>query len=303
MVSTMEVNKITQAKIDIVEAWVKLHGQIWSRKVLYQLVSAGLVKDTSKSTYVQVCKLFMKLRREGIIPYEWFKDKKTVALGVGIDESRSFDERFKLLCKYFTKDSKSLQKYYVEIWTEKELPEDITQIIKYKYQVGLVTSEGFVGDVAQHNAVKRLEGIREEFELPIVILYVSDYDCEGEHIFGLMKEELGGGGIEVRKIAIKKEDVKRFELISNIGYRERMLKPNTLKYHMRKGYVRDFLGKNKDLERDGIVQYEIEAYPDESFKELIERELNDLISLKIIAETHEICRGEAKEWLEDHYME
>jgi len=294
------LSKETLAKIEVVRKWVSENGLIWSRKVLYELVSAGLVKDTANTRYQAVCQLFKKLRKAGVVPYEWFKDKKTSLRNTGVGDASTFDESFQRLCKYYSRSAKSMQKNYVEIWTEKELPERVVNLT-YEYDVGLLTSEGFVGDVAQHQAVERLKEIKAEFNIQPYVIYISDYDSEGEHIFNLNKRELEAVGVEVSKLAVTKEDVKALSLISNIGYRERMLKPRTLKYHLSKQYVQDFLQRNRDLAPDGIVQYETEAYPVSTLHDRLQSQLSSLIDKDKIEKLDELCRREVKRWLKKHY--
>lgn len=297
----MNITKKTQAKIDVVKEWVEENGQIWSRKVLYILVSAGLIKDTSKNRYIQNCKLFTRLRREGHIPYAWFRDKKTEVVGVGIGDSNSFGQAFSDLYHYFSKDSKSLQKNYVEVWTEKELPDPVIKLLD-SYEVGLLTSEGFVGDVAQNDAVKRFRKIKQKCpNIEIKVFYITDYDCEGEHIYELMKDKFEEIGVEIVKLALLKTDIDRFNLISNVGYKDRMMKPRVLEHHLCKAYVKEFFDKNKDLTPDGIVQYELDSYPTPELIQLIEDTLDKLIDLEIIENTEEICRKEAKKWADEHY--
>jgi len=297
---TDELSKETLAKIEVVRKWVSENGVIWSRKVLYELVSAGLVKDTANARYQQVCQLFKKLRKTGIVPYEWFKDKKTSLLNTGMGETDSFEERFQSLCKYYSRSAKSLQENYVEIWTEKELPERVVSLT-YEYDIGFLTSEGFVGDVAQHQAIERLKEIKAKFGIQPHVIYISDYDSEGEYIFNLNRKELERVGILVSKLAVTKDDVKALNLISNIGYRERMLKPRTLKYHLSKSYVKDFMERNRDLAPDGIVQYETEAYPVPILQNKLENTLSTLIDKEKIEKLDEICRKEVREWLRKFY--
>lgn len=297
---TLVMNGKTRAKIEVVRKWVEQWGRIWSRKVLYELVAAGLIKDTSKSSYSRVCKLFMKLRRAGVIPYEWFKDKKTTLSNVGISEGRSFNERFASLCEYYSRSAKSLQANYVEVWTEKELPDAIKDLL-LTYDVGLLTSEGFVGDVAFHYALERLKEIKEKYGVPICIIYISDYDAEGEHIFRINKEQLEEIGVKVTKLVVTKPDVKRFKLASNVGYRERMMKPKTIKYHLSKQYVKDFFERNKDLVPDGIVQYETEAYPVPALRTKLDKILGGLIDVAKIENLDRLCREEVENWRNKHY--
>jgi len=290
-------------KIDIVKKWVEQFGRIWSRRVLYELVSNQLVKDTSDSQYQQVCNLFQALRHEGFIPYDWFEDKRTTILNVGIGNGYSFEDRFQMLRNYYSRSSKSLQDYYVEVWTEKKLSEATQNVIK-KYEVGMVMGQGFIGDIPFHDAVERVPDLLEKYGLPIKIIYISDYDCEGKHTFDLCKEKLEIlGDVTVEKLFLTKKQIVDNNFISNIGYRKRMMKPKTLKYHLSKRYVKDFIGINKDLESDGIVQYEFDQFPVNLLNDVLENTISRYINLETIQNTEEICRKEAEEWCDEHYAE
>lgn len=290
-------------KVEIIEKWVEQFGVIWSRRVLYELVSNQLVKDTSDSQYQQVCNLFQALRHGGFIPYDWFKDKRTKISNVGIENGYSFEERFQMLRKFYSRSSKSLQKYYVEVWTEKELSE-VTQDLLKKYEVGQVMGEGFIGDIPFHNAIERVPDILKIYEVPVKIIYISDYDCEGDHTFKLCKEKLETlGDVTVEKLFLTKKQIIDNKFISNIGYRKRMLKPKTLKYHLSKGYVKNFINDNKELESDGIVQYEFDQFPVDLLNGILENTISRYIDLDTIQKTESLCRKESEIWCGEHYNE
>lgn len=288
-------------KIEIIEKWVEQFGVIWSRRVLYELVSNQLVKDTSDSQYQQVCNLFQALRHEGFIPYDWFEDKRTSVSNVGIKNGQSWEYTFNLMANHWKRSSKSLQKYYVEVWTEKRLSE-ITRRLLDKYEIGTVVGEGFIGDVPFHDTIERMPDILEKYGLPVKIYYISDFDCEGEHTFNLCKQKLEPiGDIEVKKLFLTKEQIDHYGFISNIGYKERIDKlkrnPKKWKAHLTKEYVKSFFNEND------IVQYEFDQFPVNILNEILENTISSYISLEIIENTDRLCRKEVKEWMDKHYVE
>ncbi len=295
----LTTNKEVKKKIEIITNWVKNYGRIWSRRVLYELVSRQLVKDTSDNQYKQVCKLFQNLREHDFLPYEWFRDKRTQVYNVGIENSDSFEDRFNSLCLNYTRTAKSLQKYYVEVWTEKELS-DVTQKLLDKYDIGLVMGEGFVGDIPFHNAIERIPDIIEEFDLPVKIFYISDFDCEGEHTFNLCKDKLELlGDVEVKKLFLTKSQIDNYGFISNIGYEDRIKRMSVKqkKAHLTKQYVKDFFNKY------GLVQYEFDQFPVDILNKILENTISSVIDINIIDNLNETCSKEVEEWLEEHYKE
>lgn len=297
----LENNPLVQKKIKVIQEWVKNHGKIWARRALYELVSKQLVRDTSNSSYQQTCKLFQNLREYGIIPYDWFKDKRTTVQNIGIEDYGDFENQFNSLCKYYTRSSKALQKNYVEIWTEKELSEDTIALID-QYDIGLIMGEGFIGDIPFHDTTQRIQQIENDYNLPIRIIYISDYDCKGEHTFNLCKQTLEPlGDVTVTKVFLTKTQVRNYNLIPNIGYRERMLKPSKLKTHLSKQYVKEFFNGNKDLERDGMVQYEFDQIDIELLKKSLADTISSFIDVNVIANREKACRKEVAGWLSKHY--
>lgn len=301
----LETNPLVQKKIEAIRSFVKNHGSIWSRRVLYELVSKQLIKDTSSNSYDATSKLFSDLRFHKLIPFKWFKDKKTTIGDIDIIDYGDFQTRFDKLCKYYSRSSKTLQKYYLEIWTEKELSEDTIAVIN-RYDVGLIMGEGFIGDIPFHNTEQRLQRILKEYNLPIRIIYISDYDCEGEHTFNLCKTRLEPlGNIIVTKLFLTKKQLKG--LISNIGYVEKINKlkndsnPRKWKAYLTKEYVKDFFANNLDLQEEGFVQYELDQIDIELMKQSLRDTISSYIDLNIISNMEETCAKEVNEWISKHY--
>ena len=292
-----ETSPEVKKKIQVVQKWVEGHGKIWSRHVLYLLVGTQLVKDTSQSQYDQTCKLFQNLREYGIIPYEWFKDKRTNVGDVGIQEYGDFNDHFRWLCKHYTQlDARDRQPFYVEIWTEKELSEDTLEVID-KYDVSLVTGQGFIGSIPLHDAKNRINHIANEIGKPVRIIYISDYDSEGEHIFHLCKQNLEPiGDVQVEKLFLTKVQVKQYNLISNVGYVERMEDPRKIKSHLSKRYVQGFIRENKDLGNNGVVQYELDAVDVDIVKAQLENTISRYIDRKIIENNENERIKEVQHW-------
>ena len=295
----LNTNASVKRKIEVIREWTEKYGRIWGRRVLYELVSKQLVKDTGWNSTIQNYKLFQNLRENGFIPYDWFRDKRTTISNVGIEDGYSFQDRFDMLCDYYTRSSKSLQKNYIEVWTEKELPE-VTQKLLKKYDIGIVMGEGFIGDIPFHDAIERMPNIIEEFGLPVKIFYISDFDCEGEHTYNICKNKLERlGDVEVKKLFLTKEQIKKYDFISNIGYADRIRKmtEKQKKAHLTKQYVKDFFNEN------GLVQYELDQFPVDNLNIILENTIASVIDKNIIDNTNKICRNEVEEWLKKHYEE
>jgi len=239
------------------------------------------------------------------MPYTLFQDKKMTSSGVGIEtDIQDFDDYFLRAQRTYAdvRGAKTLQQGYIELFSEKDLPLPVEELLE-KYEIGLVSSGGFAGDVGLHNMIQRLIEIQEIHDLPIRFYCLGDYDAEGEHIVSLIKDRCKPYGIHVEKLAITKRQVKKFNLISNIGYRDKMMKPKTLKAHLKKRYVKEFFESNKDLAADGICQFELEALETSFLIDLIEHTISSYINLDIIKNRRKILDAEVEIWLAEHYKE
>ena len=168
-----------------------------------------------------------------------------------------------------------------------------------QYDVGFVSSTGFMGDIPRRKAEERMKETEEEYGIKPVIIFISDYDAEGEYIVECVKEEIVSAHVE--KIALTKQQVKELNFISNIGYKEKMLKPKTLKNHLSKEYVKEFIKENRDLEPNGIVQYELDQIETKYLHSLLKGTLRKYIDMKLIEQHKELCEREVKDWMKKNY--
>ncbi|RLB81450.1 MAG: hypothetical protein DRH17_09130, partial [Deltaproteobacteria bacterium] len=101
------------------------------------------------------------------------------------------------------------QKYFVELWIEKDALRGFFEPYARRYRVNLVVCRGYP-------SVTRLREAKEQRHVPsdvkYVVLYFGDFDPSGEDIFRWINEELKPYNIEVHKVALTKEQVIRYKL-------------------------------------------------------------------------------------------
>jgi len=117
----LRVTPEISAMFETIRDWVERHGRIWQRRVLYELVSHQLVPDTSEKQGSRVNDIFKRARHQELIPWEWFKDEKSVQKNVGMPRLESFDQFFHRVKDLYEVSTKHTQNSYIEIWSEKTL--------------------------------------------------------------------------------------------------------------------------------------------------------------------------------------
>ena len=111
-----------------------------------------------------------------------------------------------------------LQKYHVEIWTEKTTLNDILDALCKKYKVNLQPFSGEATLTRVYELMKRIK----QFDKPIRILYISDYDKSGHNmpvatgrkIKWFIDNRYPNVELTLEKILLTKEQIEKYDLPS-----------------------------------------------------------------------------------------
>ncbi|RLG62911.1 hypothetical protein DRO21_06815 [archaeon] len=182
------------------------------RQLFYQLVSRGILKSTRRD-YKNFDALLVKLRDED----PWLDSQF-------IDTSKP---RF----NYYDRMYWAGQKYFVELWCEKDALRGFFEPYAKRYRVNLVICRGYP-------SVTRLREAKEQRHIPpnvkYVVLYFGDFDPSGEDIFRWINKELRPYNIVVRKVALTMEQVKKYRLPPRVPKKK---DPRTPKFIKKYGEV------------------------------------------------------------------
>jgi len=205
------------------------------RQLFYQLVSKGVLKST-RQDYKNFDALLVRLRDED----PWLD-------AMFIDTSKP---RF----NYYTESYWSGQKYFVELWIEKDALRGFFEPYARRYRVNLVVCRGYP-------SVTRLREAKEARHVPpevkYIVLYFGDFDPSGEDIFRWINAELKPYNIEVKKVALTREQVIKYKLPPMIPKKS---DPRYKKYVQRYGEVAVELDALhpailRDIIRKSILKY------------------------------------------------
>jgi len=225
------------------------------RQLFYQLVSKGVLKST-RQDYKNFDALLVRLREDD----PWLDS-------MFIDTSKP---RFDFYMESFWAG----QKYFPELWIEKDALRGFFEPYARRYRVNLVVCRGYP-------SVTRLREAKEQRHVPpdvkYVVLYFGDFDPSGEDIFRWINEELKPYNIEVHKVALTREQVRKYKLPpmipkkSDPRYKKYVKKygevaveldalhPATLRDIIRKAILK-YMDVHKRLEVEVSEGIELEAY-------------------------------------------
>jgi hypothetical protein len=180
------------------------------RGLFYRVVSTGFLPSTDKEYYDRVGRMVTRLRRKGLIPYDWIvdsvrsTDKPSSWSGLG-----DFAETVR---RAYRKDFWKHMPCYIHVFTEKDAIAGVIQPVTREYDVRLspirgYTSESFVWGIADQ--WKRIEK-------PIFAAYLGDYDPSGfdiERDLRAKLADLSGRDFEWVRLGVNKADFIEYDLV------------------------------------------------------------------------------------------
>jgi hypothetical protein len=176
---------------------------ITGRGIGYKLFTRGLIPSMSRNDMQKVYRLLKEAREEDIIPWEWIVDESR-----GIERIQTWDnpEQYARAVAYsYRRDFWNQQDVRVQVWSEKGTVRGVLKPVLEEYQVGFNAVHGY-------NSATNVHEVAGDDNKELVVLYVGDYDPSGMHMseedLPNRLEEYGGWHIEMRRIALTREQVR-----------------------------------------------------------------------------------------------
>lgn len=275
-------------KFEVIKEQYKIEGPMTLRRVYYLLLGKRL-QSVGQGAYQYLSKKLLEAREQGYLDWDVLVDRAR-----RVDQRltfRGFPQAFDWICEAYRKDSMVYQKNYVECWIEKDAVSSTVAAVTWNLDIPLVIGRGWASGTFIHNAVPRIRQAGKK--LQVVILFISDHDPEGEHIPKVVEgkvHQYGCPHARVKKISLTPQQVRKFNLQSNIGFK-------ISRKQREKRYVQEFLAKY------GEVQYEIDALSNIDLKRILTDELESLIDFEVPKVSDRQSIKEKNDWLKKHYRE
>lgn len=159
------------------------------RHVFYRMTNPRLPEPVEKSDrgYSQVQDRITKLRRAGLLPYGWITDATrrgyhTVTYRTAAEALRSWQGRYR-------GDLWMEAGAYVEVWCESRSIAGVIQDVCEELAVSLYPAGGFTSLTLAFQSAEYINQVAAG-GLPVVVIYIGDYDPAGVLIDAKIEQEL-----------------------------------------------------------------------------------------------------------------
>ncbi len=237
------------------------------RQVYYQLVTRNVIPNNDKA-YKQLSELLSNARLAGVVDWEAIEDRIRVP-SVPYETHGSCKNMLMRSVQGFTLPKWRGQKYYVELWVEKDAIANILSPIADEQHVVLMVNRGYSSQSAMYDASYRFNNAGNAGK-ENVLLYLGDLDPSGEDMVRDIDDRLVmfRSRVEVRKIALNIDQVRRLNLPPNPAKRS---DPRSRAF----------------IEQYGAGSWELDAIPPDELERIVTREIEQYIDRDVMNEVLE----------------
>jgi hypothetical protein len=260
-----------------------------ARQVYYRLVGLNEIENTVRS-YKNLTNLLTDARYAGLVDWDAIEDRgrePTIW-----SEHASIDAAVRRAVDGFRLPRWKTQPKYVELWVEKQALAGVLEPIAAESHVTLLVNKGYSSASAMKEAADRLtfrqgygadevEGLDGE-PREVIILYLGDHDPSGVDMvrdIGVRLEEFGVRRLEIRRVALTRDQVDQFHLPPQPL--KRGSAPGDSK-HRDDDELRDSRGAGYEAEH-GDQSWELDAIPPREFTRIVRRALKSVTDADAMA--------------------
>jgi hypothetical protein len=175
------------------------------RGLMYRAQAVGLFPDTSHPYYQQTARVILKLRRAGLLRYDWIVDSTRRRLKPS--SWSGLADFAETAMRAYRKDFWSRQADYIEVFVEKDAMAGVIEPVTAEFDVHLNVIRGQVSETFVWTIAEEWTNI----EKPIFAYYLGDHDPAGLKIESSLKTRLATfctKGFQWRRLAITSPDFR-----------------------------------------------------------------------------------------------
>lgn len=182
--------------------------KLTARQVYYQFVARGWLENTVKN-YRNLTVLLTDARYAGLVDWEMIEDR-----GRQPDRPLEFEDlehRVESAIANYRLPRWRGQRYYVELWVEKQALAGVLEPIAHRFHATLMVNKGYSSASAMKESAERMLEAQRNDQEPLVF-YLGDHDPSGEDMVRDIDDRLSefGAEAEIRKLALTMEQIRRF---------------------------------------------------------------------------------------------
>lgn len=201
---------ITDLWVQILRVFDDVGTKVTVRQMFYQCEVRGAVPKT-ESGYNQVQSQLVRMRKMGMIPYDWITDNTRWMRKP--DTYKSLESFAEYHAKYYRRDLWHNQPDYVEVWIEKEALLGVVQEVTETYDVPLYASKGYSSLTLTYSAAEYIKSITDKGRRAF-IYYLGDHDPSGEDIPLKLEKHMREQGAEFTftRLAVNETQIQEWNL-------------------------------------------------------------------------------------------
>ena len=203
------------------------------RAVCYRLFTQGLIASMAKTETNRVSRQLTEAREDGTIPWSWIVDETREAERTpSWDNPAGFVESVR---RAYRKDHWALQRYRVEVWSEKGTVRGTLAPVLNEYGVTFRVMHGY----ASATAVRDIADQDHESKRLLIALYCGDFDPSGMHMSELdlpRRLDEYGADIDLQRVALTAQDTRDLEMnLPSFDLNTKLADPRARWFHRRYG--------------------------------------------------------------------
>jgi hypothetical protein len=180
------------------------------RGLFYRVVSTGFLPSTSQEHYSRVGRIVTRMRRCGLIEYDWIVD--SLRSTVKPSSWSGLQDFAATVRNTYRKDFWQRQPSYVHILCEKDAIAAVIEPVIREYDVSLSPVRGYCSESFAYQVASQWKRIQK----PIYAAYVGDYDPSGFDIERDLKTKLAslsGKDFNWVRLGVNQPDFERYNLV------------------------------------------------------------------------------------------
>lgn len=184
---------------------------ITQRGLMYRVVSAGFLPDTTDKSYNKLAGVTKTLRRYGLVPYEWIVDGVRETLKPHMWSSPA--EFMEDVGQSYRLDHWTSMSTLVWVIVEKDAVAGLLSPLTMRYGVPLSPIRGYTSISFAHE----IGTAWKQAGMPVVCYYLGDFDPSGLNLEDTTREEImfhaGDSDVTWTRLGVHDEDFAKFGLL------------------------------------------------------------------------------------------
>lgn len=245
--------------LEIVTDYMKQGIKLTLRQLYYQLVSKAIIPNSQKE-YMRLSRLLTAARYAGIVDWNAIEDR--VRHPEIPNQFSGIPHLIDTAIDAYKLDRWNNQKYYVEVFCEKDALSSVLAPIATKWHVTFSVNRGYASATVMYDTARRIQRALDNDKAP-VIFYIGDHDPSGLDMvrdIGDRIAEFCGAYFQVVHLALTSDQVRQYGP-----------PPNPAK--MTDTRARDYIAEH------GHRSWEVDALPPQVLNELLTNRILEFLDL------------------------